>query len=68
MTGLTVRAFAEKAGIAFSTVVRLESAADEIPAGNVETLKKLKKTFESMGLEFLGSPEEGAGVRWKAKK
>ena len=68
MTGLTVRAFAEKAGIAFSTMVRLESAADEIPAGNVETLKKLKKTFESMGLEFLGSPEEGAGVRWKAKK
>ena len=29
---------------------------------------KLKKTFESMGLEFLGSPEVGAGVRWKAKK
>ena len=43
MTGLTVRAFAEKAKIAFSTMVRLESAADEIPAGNVETLKKLKK-------------------------
>jgi len=68
MTGLTVRAFAEKAKIAFSTMVRLESAADEIPAGNVETLKKLKKAFESMGLEFIGSPEEGAGVRWKTKK
>ena len=68
MTGLTVRSFAGKAEIAFSTMVRLESAGDEIPAGNVETLKKLKKTFESMGIEFIGSPEEGAGVRWKSKK
>ena len=68
MTGLTVRAFAEKADIAFTTMVRLESAGDDIPAGNVETLKKLKKAFESMGIEFIGSPEDGAGVRWKSKK
>jgi transcriptional regulator with XRE-family HTH domain len=65
MTGLTVRSFAEKAEIAFSTMVRLESAGDEIPAGNIETLKKLKKTFEVMGIEFIGTPESGAGVRWK---
>jgi len=68
MTGLTVRSFAEKAEIAFSTMVRLESAGDEIPAGNIETLKKLKRTFEVMGIEFIGTPEEGAGVRWKLKK
>ena len=65
MTGLTVRAFAEKAEIAFSTMVRLESAGDEIPSGNIETLKKLKKAFEVMGIEFIGTPESGAGVRWK---
>jgi len=65
MTGLTVRSFAEKAEIAFSTMVRLESAGDEIPAGNIETLKKLKKAFEAMGIEFIGTPESGAGVRWK---
>ena len=68
MTGLTVRSFAEKAEIAFSTMVRLESAEDEIPSANVETLKKLKKAFESMGIEFIGTPEEGAGVRWKVSK
>ena len=68
MTGLTVRAFAEKAGIAFSTMVRLESAGDEIPAGNVETLKKLKKAFETLDIEFIGNPEYGAGVRRKLKK
>jgi len=65
MTGLTVRAFAEMAGIAFSTMVRLESAGNEIPGGNVETLKKLKKAFEKAGIEFIGTPESGAGVRWR---
>jgi hypothetical protein len=68
MTGLTVRVFAERAGVAFSTMVRLEAAADEIPAGNIETQKKIKKTFESMGLEFIGTVDDGAGVRWKTKK
>ena len=67
MTGFTVRAFADKAKIAFSTLVRLESAKDEIPTANIETLKKLKKAFEEMGIEFIGTPEEGAGVRWKHK-
>lgn len=65
MTGLTVRAFSEMAGIAFSTMVRLESAGNEIPGGNVETLKKLKKAFEKAGIEFIGTPESGAGVRWR---
>ena len=49
-------------------MVRLEAAADEIPAGNIETQKKIKKTFESMGLEFIGTVDDGAGVRWKTKK
>lgn len=66
MTGHTVRVFAEKAEVAFSTMVRLESAGNEIPPGNIETLKKLKKTFELMGIEFIGTPESGAGVRWKS--
>jgi hypothetical protein len=41
----------------------LESANDEIPPSNVETLKKLIKTFESLGIEFVGSPDDGPGVR-----
>ena len=67
MTGLTVRAFAEKAEVAFSTLVRLEASGNEIPPGNVETLKKLKSAFELAGIEFIGTPEDGAGVRWKSK-
>ena len=65
MTGLTVRLLAEKSNIAFSTLVRLESANDQIPASNVETLKRLIKTFEALGIEFIGTPDDRPGVRIK---
>ena len=63
MTGLTVRSLAEKSQIAFSTLVRLEAAGDQIPPSNVETLKKLIRAFEALGVEFIGSPDDGPGVR-----
>ncbi len=67
MLGLTVAEMAKLAGIGFTTMVRLESA-DGVPAGNVKTLTAVKSAIEKAGIEFLGSPEEGAGVRWKIKK
>jgi transcriptional regulator with XRE-family HTH domain len=67
MTGLTVRALAEQSNIAFSTLVRLESSGNAIPAGNIETLRKLIETFQAAGIEFIGTPENGAGVRWLPK-
>lgn len=67
MLGLTVRALAEKSEIAFSTLVRLESAHNEIPSSNVETLKKLIKSFDELGIEFIGTPDDGPGVRLKKR-
>jgi len=67
MLGLTVAEMAKLAGIGFTTMVRLESA-DGVPAGNVKTLTAVKSAIEKAGIEFLGSPEEGAGVRWMPKK
>ena len=67
MLGLTVAEMAKLAGIGFTTMVRLESA-DGVPAGNVKTLTAVKSAIEKAGIEFLGSPEDGAGVRWKTKK
>ena len=67
MLGLTVAEMAKLAGIGFTTMFRLESA-DGVPAGNVKTLTSVKSAIEKAGIEFIGSPEEGAGVRWKIKK
>jgi len=65
LLGLTVAELAKLAGIGFTTMVRLESA-DGIPAGNVKTLTSVKAAIETAGIEFIGTPDDGAGVRWKS--
>lgn len=64
MLNLTVAELAKGAGIGFTTMVRLESSSG-IPGGNLKTLVKVKDYIESKGIEFIGTPESGAGVRWK---
>ena len=65
LIGWTARELAEKAGIGFSTLIRLESVVG-VPASHVKTLEAIKRAFEGAGLEFIGTPEAGAGVRWKS--
>lgn len=67
LLGLTVAELAKTAGIGFTTMVRLESA-DGVPSGNVRTLSSVKSAIENAGIEFIGSPEEGAGVRWRINR
>ena len=67
LTGWTARQLAEKAEIGFSTLIRLESE-DGVPSSHVKTLSAIKSAFENAGIDFIGSPEDGAGVRWKSKK
>ena len=57
----------EKSGVGFSSMQRLESA-DGVPGAQFKTLEAIKDAFEKAGIEFLGNPEEGAGVSWKLKK
>ena len=56
-----------QAGVGISALMRLESA-DGVPSGNIKTFEAVQKAFEKAGVEFIGSPEDGAGVRWKSKK
>ena len=56
----------ENSGIGFSSMLRLESAYG-VPGAQFKTLEAIKNTFEKAGVEFIGTPEEGAGVRWKPK-
>lgn len=66
LLGLTVAELAKMAGIGFTTMVRLESA-DGVPSGNVKTLSSVQSAIENAGIEFIGTPESGAGVRWRPK-
>lgn len=40
-------------------------SSDGIPSGQVKTLDAVQKVLEEAGVQFIGTPEEGAGVRWK---
>jgi len=55
---------ASNAGVGVATIRRLE-LTEGIPSSNAQTLNLIKKTFESAGIEFLGNPEDGAGVRFR---
>ena len=55
---------AEKTGLGFSTLMRLE-VLDGVPSAQAKTLENIQKAFEKAGIEFIGSPEDGAGVRWR---
>ncbi len=61
------RDLAEKTGLGFSTLMRLE-VLDGVPSAQAKTLENIQKAFEKAGIEFIGSPDEGAGVRWQLKK
>ena len=63
----TGKELANASGVAFSTLMRLETG-DGVPSAQAKTLDSIQKAFEKAGVEFIGSPEEGAGVRWMPKK
>jgi transcriptional regulator with XRE-family HTH domain len=64
LLGWTIRDLAAKAEIGFSTLVRFEQA-DGVPGGHVKTLEAVKSAVEKAGIEFIGTPDSQAGVRWK---
>jgi len=50
--------------LSFASMMRVESF-DGVPSSNFKTLDAIQKAFEKAGIEFIGSPESGAGVRWR---
>ncbi len=55
---------AERTGLGFSTLMRLE-VLEGVPSAQAKTLETIQKDFEGAGIEFIGTPKDGAGVRWK---
>jgi transcriptional regulator with XRE-family HTH domain len=57
---------AQKSGVGVATIRRIE-LSDGLPSSNIKTLQAIKSAIEDAGIEFIGSPENGAGVRFKPK-
>jgi transcriptional regulator with XRE-family HTH domain len=63
----TGKELAEASGVAFSTLMRLETG-EGVPGAQAKTLDAIQKAFEEAGIEFIGTPEDGPGVRWRPAK
>ena len=44
--------------------MRLE-VLEGVPSAQAKTLEAIQTAFEAAGIEFIGNPDSGAGVRWK---
>jgi len=54
---------AERAGVAISTIRRVEGCDGLLQTASVKVLQALKTALEEGGVEFLGTPEDRPGVR-----
>jgi transcriptional regulator with XRE-family HTH domain len=62
----TAQALADESGVGVATIRRLE-LADGVPSSNARTLEVLRKTLEAAGIEFVGTPDDGPGVRLRRR-
>ena len=53
---------AERADVSSRTVKRFEQH-DGVPPSHSATLGKIKRALEAAGIEFIGTPEDGPGIR-----
>lgn len=77
ITGLQIRAarallrwsakqLAEAADVGTTTLLRFE-LEDGTPSGNIRTIEAIKRTLKEAGIEFVGTPDNGPGVRLRPK-
>jgi len=66
MLGWSREELSKHSGVGISALMRLESS-DGVPSGNIKTFGAVQQAYEKSGIEFIGTPESGAGVRWRPK-
>lgn len=62
----TIQELALKANVGERTIKRIE-AVDQVEAANVNTVHRLKSALEAAGIEFVGAPNDGPGIRIHAQ-
>jgi transcriptional regulator with XRE-family HTH domain len=65
--GWTAAKLGEAAGIAPRTVLRIE-AEKGVPQTTTGTLAKIQSALETAGIEFIGTPDDGPGIRIRRPK
>jgi hypothetical protein len=58
----TLNGLSERSGVATATLKRYE-AVDGVPKSRKGNLAALRSVFESVGIEFIGAPDDAPGIR-----
>ncbi len=58
---------AEKVAATRQTVFRLEQA-EGVPSTKIQTILSIMSAFEDAGIEFIGTPDDGPGVRLRKSR
>ena len=64
--GWSAQLLAERSGVSLRTLIRLEKV-DGVPPGRISTISEIQKTLEAAGIEFIGTPDDGPGIRKRSK-
>lgn len=59
---------ANEAGVAISTIRRVEACDGLLESASIKVLQGLKAALEAGGVEFIGTPEDRPGVRLSSPK
>ena len=62
VSGLSVQQLSDVTGLATMTIKRYEMSTG-VPKSRKGHLELLKSFFEARGIEFVGAPDEGPGIR-----
>jgi transcriptional regulator with XRE-family HTH domain len=58
----SIEELVEKSGLTRRTIQRIESY-DWVPPSHTLNLYNIQSTLEAAGIEFIGTPEDGPGIR-----
>lgn len=64
--GWSIEKLAEQSGVSARTIIRYEDC-EGVPPSRSGNLESLIQSMESAGIEFIGDPESGPGIRIHAK-
>lgn len=64
--GISGMKLSESSGVSLRALSKIESF-EGLPDSRVSTLIKLKVALEAAGIEFIGAPDDGPGIRIHAK-
>jgi transcriptional regulator with XRE-family HTH domain len=64
--GWSIEEMAEKSGVSGRTIKRFE-AHHGVPPSRSSTLQDIQYALEAAGIEFVGTPEDGPGIRVRSR-